>query len=998
MKNVILILLSLLALSTSTLTIVNATGEQCDDSSGKGMIELSISGDLPKTALNFTLTLKGTDEITADCYLEGSSSSDEASDSSLITDNADDTEQIDSGLTSSTDVRRLAESSATAVCLFEAPSTKGSYSLSSVSSTELTLTSGLSVNVIPCPESSDSSSDEGESEEERLAKLTLTFRQLNGFQYTDSEITFMFYALTTAKMTKGEIIYMMVNLIHTNGEMEEDPIEATCTLQDDADPGSKGLAPANFKCSIKEFTGGPYKSFRFLSSPFISGIPLDETLLNPLLTAMAIANGLLVDCSTNPPIPSTFTLTSLNQDTCATDGKLTMEGEFSDTTTSPTKFEIPLTSPANKTLTCKINGNKLECVTDRDINDEIIIQQSIIKQGAKELFILKAITGQTLKCGNGLLILAKEKANVKVSFRQVSQLKFDSASNILSFFFAAFLNSQVSTSDTIILKVLLLISGTQVEKEAKCKLINAVTYSGSPVQGDFNCEVQLESGESIDINDPLAFLISPDNDEVGGCSELTDEEASPKATDDLIANGTIVDFSLEENKAAPPLFTINSFEPGRCEKKGKFKVKGTFTGTFEKPITFLLPLTFPNSKIKCVIESGGSSEITCKVQKFFSGVKSLVIEPRTFKKYNKEYLFIKSSGELNSDEEFICGDFNAIKKKNALAAKKAPFSFLQLGRPSSAPSGFLFFIALIRKLFVGALATRSFTIEYLITSGRLRFLGEYEDKDLSCSLGESTDDTGAFNCEDSTVSGTPKTAELNPAEISGASDETKVEENPSPDYSKKENLETIQNLAKINITSMDGSKCLTDGNYNITGKIVGGSFNETEYKNLTIPFSNPDSNGVCEVYIDSSDVTMACHNSEAFEAQDVIVPNQLINYDDGATPLFLINNDLTDQFGCAVSLDSDPEKDDGGSSDSIDDTATPSSTETGRYYRKKGSSGLSGGAIAGIVIACVAVVAILGAVIALAKSGKILSATKPAFDQNSTVGNFNIPVQTENIA
>ena len=132
MKNVILILLSLLTLSTSTLTIVNATGEQCDDSSGKGMIELSISGDLPKTALNFTLTLKGTDEITADCYLEGSSSSDQASDSSLITDNADDTEQIDSGLTSSTDVRRLAESSATAVCLFEAPSTKGSYSLSSV--------------------------------------------------------------------------------------------------------------------------------------------------------------------------------------------------------------------------------------------------------------------------------------------------------------------------------------------------------------------------------------------------------------------------------------------------------------------------------------------------------------------------------------------------------------------------------------------------------------------------------------------------------------------------------------------------------------------------------------------------------------------------------------------------------------------------------------------------------------------------------------------------
>ena len=491
MKNVILILLSLLALSTSTLTIVNATGEQCDDSSGKGMIELSISGDLPKTALNFTLSLKGTDEITADCYLEGSSSSDEASDSSLITDNADDTEQIDSGLTSSTDVRRLAESSATAVCLFEAPSTKGSYSLSSVSNTQLTLTSGLSVNVIPCPESSDSSSDEGESEEERLAKLTLTFRQLNGFQYTDSEITFMFYALTTSKLTKGEIIYLIVQLIHQNGDMNEDEISATCTLQSDADPGSKGLAAADFSCSIKGFTGGPYKSFRLLRSDYISDIPTDETLLNPLLTAKAIANGLLPDLSKSSAIPAIFTFKSLSQDTCKTDGKFSITGEFSETTTYPTKFEIPLTYPENKTLTCSINGNNLECITDREIEDEIIIQQTIVKQDAKELFILKAITGQQLSCGNGLLIQAEAKANVKISFRQVSQLKFDSSSRILSFFLAAFLNSQVSTSDEIILKVLLLISSTQVQRDAKCKLATAVTYSGEPVQGDFNCQVQL---------------------------------------------------------------------------------------------------------------------------------------------------------------------------------------------------------------------------------------------------------------------------------------------------------------------------------------------------------------------------------------------------------------------------------------------------------------------------------------------------------------------------
>ena len=989
MKNVILLLLSLLAYSTSQLTISSAIGEMCDESSGKGMINLTLSGT-PDSDLNFTLTLTekdGTNTITAQCTAEGSSDTD-----SLISDQATD-EEVESSISSSADTRILAESSV-AVCLFDAPSADGTYELTKIDVTTLTLSSGLTVTVIACSEEGTTDEvDPGKQEAERLAKLTLTFRQLNGFKYTDSEITFMFYALTTSKLTKGEIIYLIVQLIHQNGDMNEDEISATCTLQSDADPGSKGLAAADFSCSIKGFTGGPYKSFRLLRSDYISDIPTDETLLNPLLTALAIANGLLPDLSKSSAIPAIFTFKSLSQDTCKTDGKFTITGEFSETTTYPTKFEIPLTYPENKTLTCSINGNNLECITDREIEDEIIIQQTIVKQDAKELFILKAITGQELSCGNGLLIQAEAKANVKISFRQVSQLKFDSSSRILSFFLAAFLNSQVSTSDEIILKVLLLISGTQVQRDAKCKLATAVTYSGEPVQGDFNCQVQLESGETVDITDPNAVIISPDNDQVGGCSELTDLEASPKLTDDAIAAGNITDFSKE--KTVPPIFTISGFGTDRCEKKGKLKVKGKFTGTFENPITFTLPFTFPSSKIKCTIESKDDTEISCKVLKTFSGVKSLVIEPRTFKKYNREYLFIKSSKIFAASEEFNCGDFNSIKKQNAIKAKKAQFTFLQMGRRS----GFLFFLAIIKKMATAFEATMKLKIEYLLTTSRLRFLEEYdEEKEVSCTQGDNTADTSAFSCSDSSISGTPTTAELDPEQVGGASDETKIEENPSPDYSQKANLESIQNAPKVTISSLNGDKCMVTGDYTIEGTIEStATFNESSYTNISIPLSNPDSTGVCDIEISGKTVTMNCHNSEEFDATDVMLTNQLINNNDSTTPLFLMNGDKTEQFGCIVSPDSDPLKNTTNSTISEPSSSSPSSSTSDVRYRKNSSGGLSGGAIAGIVIACVAVVAIVGAVIALVKSGKF-AASKPVFDQNSTVDNFNYPGQTENIA
>ena len=97
------------------------------------------------------------------------------------------------------------------------------------------------------------------------------------------------------------------------------------------------------------------------------------------------------------------------------------------------------------------------------------------------------------------------------------------------------------------------------------------------------------------------------------------------------------------------------------------------------------------------------------------------------------------------------------------------------------------------------------------------------------------------------------------------------------------------------------------------------------------------------------------------------------------------------QFACAIS-DKSLKNDPGNLSSS-------SSSSGSRLFSGK-SKGLSGGAIAGIVIACIAAVAIVGTIIALSYKGvfsKGVDATQASIDNNSTVNKLNMNNQNANI-
>ena len=860
-------------------------------------------------------------------------------------------------------------------------------------------------------------SDDPKFEEaEKRLEIFITFRQINGFTFVPGTISFNFFALITQTLKTPYEITLLFNLITTEG-MEEDPREIQCQLVETVEVNDGETKQATFKC---EKTGLDksiiYTGLRLISSEDIAGIPYDdETLLNPALTDEAIKNGDLKDAK-DSVVPPSFEFEKLDTQKCSEDGKFLLTGKLDKETTIANKFTIPLTYPPNVVITCTFGTDGIQCIADEQLVGSVMIEQQVIKEGADELFILKKVKQEDINCENGLKVQAEEKLKVDISFRQVSHIERKAGGNGLRFFFAGFVNKDLAKAYTVNMKVIVIIKEQKVEKEAKCTLEEEVKVTkGKETQADFNCDLDLAADEEVK---PENLTVSTNNENIGGCEELTNEELSPSLTQEAIDEKSelplsqVLDYQVEENKEkVPPTFTINSMDFKKCENKGKIKIEGQFSEEITEEMTFELPLTFPKTKVKCTVEEAQANtnvNITCKMQKVKGGLKftELLVEPRLLKKKRMEMFYVQQKKHTLNEEE-TCQDYNEIKKERAKKRKKADFTFLQLGRPSGF-SG-LFFLALTKKMFTGTFTT--LTIQVTITieqSRRRRNLNTLElDKPTSvkCEPKASTDKSVALNCK-SDENLVPVSSELEGDDIyniGGAPDEITVDKNPNPDYSKLDNLKNFDNLASVNITDLDSSNCAKTGEYTIKG-VYEGELADNE--NIMIPFDTPDSSGLCSMKVDSSNknLTLTCQNTDYFDVSEVMLSNKMV-YVNESTPLFKITNDYTarNQFSCAISDKSliVPTQAPNGTSDSGDDSDTTIDGDSSRTrYRKDSSNGLGGGAIAGIVIACVVVVGIVAALIILTKNGTFASksaVTATSIDNNSTVNGFKMDEQNPNM-
>ena len=838
--------------------------------------------------------------------------------------------------------------------------------------------------------------DEVITKEEAIKKtqISLSFRQLTGFKYSSGTISFLLYALATEEIQKGNIIYLLINLIKASGETEENAKNISCILQNDVKPVNNNSVQAEYKCELSGLEI-EYISLRLNNSENIVGIPVyDETSLNPVLTDKAIEKGEKLnytDENNLDKIPASFIFKSIDQSNCKEKGFFTIKGELTKEISIPNKFTIPLTYPDGVSISCSLVGTNLECSLDREIKDVIILEQIIIKDENIELLNIKGFTSpDILDCDNEALKEAETKSELSITFRQVSHL-VDNQKNGFSFFFAGLIKKSLKKGESFIMKLLLLLNGIKTEKQAKCILNDDVTVeSGEQTQGNFNCEVTLENEEykNLNLSDPNSIIVSPDNEAISGCSELNKEESSPKATDDAIENSKnenselakVIDFSLQENKnKIPPVFEINDIiELNKCKSKGKFKLKGKVSSDIDEEISFELPLSYPKSNIKCEMEKtkkDKENEINCKVQKGFKDVKSFVIEPRLIKKKRKELLFITGK-KIEFNQAYDCDNYNNIKLQKAKAQKSSPYFFLQMSRPQTMDPSLIFFMALLKKESQTSFIDISINIDVIIQkSSRLRILqgtSNLQNLIVNCKVEESSSTSGSFGCTpEQNVEGSATKVEINDNNIGGVPDIITVETNPKLDLTLKQNLGALDKLPSISISDFDGEDCEINGKFTIKGDITG-TLNNAD--NITIQLYYPESSGLCALNVENNKAVINCENAEDFSVSTIMIYPQIIFDKYGTTPLFKFTNDYssTNQYSCVISYQwSLPYLEPISSSfpSSSSDLETQITYPGPHIPPRDTSNKLSKGAIAAIVICSVVVLGIVIALVILGKKG-----------------------------
>ena len=274
MRKTFLIILSLLALVVSEpiYTIVSSSKGKCD-SSGTESIELTVqASEELQESKNFQISLtheNGNNQITTDC-----------------------TYNVEGGR-----LRRLSVVTYTFTCSFDSPNEAGNYVISSNSDLVQLEGSNINVELLHCI---------SEQQAINRNKIKISFRQVNNFEINSSNnIIFSFYGITGTNLGKNLLISFLAYLIE--GETRDsEPTQFACTLQVDSVSPENSYAPAPYQCTSSEMGKNTYTSLEIVSSGSIAGIPLDNILLNPVLTAKAIEDGKLNDLSDSSAPPMIY--------------------------------------------------------------------------------------------------------------------------------------------------------------------------------------------------------------------------------------------------------------------------------------------------------------------------------------------------------------------------------------------------------------------------------------------------------------------------------------------------------------------------------------------------------------------------------------------------------------------------------------------------------------------------------------------------------------------
>ena len=823
--------------------------------------------------------------------------------------------------------------------------------------------------------------DKKEDEENISTNITLSFRQINNFDQKDtSKIEFDLYTLTMEEeLSKGFKIPIYVNLIHTNGTRVEEPTEAICTLNYDI-KGNTASSLAYFRCSIENLEE-IYYSFRYNYSDYIFGVPNDEIALDPILTKKSIKKNKIIDSSDESNLPPTFIIGTMIHENCKDNGVLTFLGNISKSINDQVVFTLPLLNLEGTSLYCNLNGTegKMECKIDREIEGKTIeITQTIIKEGINEVLLLGSfMPEEQITCANAIYLESTEKSSITISFRQVSH--FEKKSNGFSFYFISLLSKEYKKGYNLNLKMDVEIKRKYVKKNANCILEeDASPAAGALVQANFLCSVDLSPSEYSNTNFNT-IRVSQANDKIGGISNLNEITENPYKTDLAIKEikekrakkeyiseyADIVDY-LEEKVEINPIFNIDYIKDAdTCEYTGKFILVGAPTDNITEDVKFDLPLSYPNDILRCEMITSKKNdyiEIICKSLFGFKGVEYIIFEQRLITKKNKEIIIIPNK-QIKLNKTINCIDYNSAKISLVKKRSTSGLFFLQVSKFAPLLNSFNFFLALTRRETKVPFKQNhqipvklKFPSKMLLRNLEEVLYGITAKCDINNEL--QTDYAAGYDCANSdSFSGTPLSMEIEANKIEDI-EGIPYSANPDKlnyniDYSLLQNLKNIDNLPTAEIQNINADTCSENGIFNITAILNKSDNLKSNYSDVWIMFSVPETRGLCEITIKEKNMTMTCQNEENFYITQVFIERQAVQDSEGNEIFFIESFINPEQFACDISFNLIT-KTNGTNTEEPEENF-----KTGRFSFRRNNSGLSGGAIAAIVICSVVIIAVV---------------------------------------
>ena len=254
--------------------------------------------------------------------------------------------------------------------------------------------------------------------EEATKKLNaiFSFRQVSKFKKDNNKYHFFLATFIKENIENNAIITLKVKLksevnnstktIFNKRKLSSSELQtAECSVKLKTNIDEIGVGAAGWDCEINESSLSDVIGLDIIGSDDISGIPDDPALIDPAQTDELIEKGEMYDYSIeenlNELLPYFNTL-ALNYSLCRNNGSFYFEGNVTSSIPKDVIFNLTLSYP-DTIFACKLPRTlkgqitQIECFNrDNFENSSIIIEETVIRDGYNEFFILKNISSGDL--------------------------------------------------------------------------------------------------------------------------------------------------------------------------------------------------------------------------------------------------------------------------------------------------------------------------------------------------------------------------------------------------------------------------------------------------------------------------------------------------------------------------------------------------------------------------------------------------------------------------